>query len=162
MDKEFSLDKHKGIYYGPESELIIDDRFERSKKKTLTQWIYSIFPLSRAPYGFDSIDMQLKLRKEFSFIKWNEFVEKSMDQIIPILKLLQEACLLPNDHLLPKDSLILIMRCSIDYHASERFFFYIKKRFNFIYTQEDFEMMFREDWTVGDFIANFIKRQKAG
>ena len=145
--------------------LFFDEVVERKERArlvhVLNRWLHMIFPncviIARRP-GRKSIEMQLRKRARFAAEAWAKYGRES--QIVAVFKTIQRELALPNHHFIPEDPLTLLI--SSAYGIDGVFALQaIETQHGAKYGEQDLERIGKEEWTVGQFVADVIRRSSA-
>ena len=136
------------------------EKRERAGQTRLFRWLKAFFP--RLAYfeprpGRRSLEVLLRERSRFSAEAWSEY--GPLTEVVAILDIIRKELSLPGHNFIPDDSLVLIMNSSDDlddlYAFGE-----LETRYGVKYSNEDFQRMKNEDWTLGRFVGDLLDRGK--
>jgi hypothetical protein len=143
--------------------LQVDEDLEAKEKSRLGhvvgRWLKRQFPrlaYTGPPAGRRSAYKQLLTRSLFPCEQWVEYGPQ--DAVLRILELVQRELNWPKHNFLPDDPLALVVTgYDLDdvYALNE-----IKRQFGVSYSDRDMECIVNEQWTLGSFVRDVLKRSK--
>lgn len=142
--------------------LYIDPNMERQAQATFSErsarWIKSMFPFiaHESSRSRTSVHSQLERRSSGVRSRWDELSNPEL--ATEICGLLRRELGLPNDRLIPEDPLDVILESA--FQLDRRIFFEaVFQRLGVRISDEEWDAMCTEHWTIEDFVSEIEKRQ---
>jgi hypothetical protein len=141
--------------------LTVDDQIEEAARagrwKTFGRRLqeYSPFLLYRdPPFGRKSAESQLSRRTLFPNGSWATVAPFVDVQVI--LTIIEQELRWPNNHFIPEDSVRLVMT---GYELDDAYaLLEIQKHYGICFSKDDFQTIHREQWTLGQFVREILRR----
>ena len=134
------------------------------EKETFVSWlnrsIQRVFPrirIANMPYGRRSVESQLKDRKQLCKDNWTGLGR--FENVVSLLDLIKDELALPNNHLIPQDSFVLLLESALG--VDDILIFRRLEDRGIQFTQDELTTMRRDNWTVGEFVQDVLRRKQA-
>jgi hypothetical protein len=109
------------------------------------------------PAGYRELESRLLMRRAFPSLEW-ETTSLPVGFVRPVLRLLQDQAVWPNDFFAPDDPFAPFLNCSSYPHAGEDFLWSVRKEYGVEYTTSEKHAMVKDGWTMAEFVSDLRAR----